>query len=101
MTAAVYYRLLAANPLPWFLERHNTSAIVVLIFIPIECMLKTLLIRWKKRQIAHKNQMVDHGASNSDTLVDMAVTVYPIHADQDFSTCGPWKNFLWATAWCY
>jgi len=32
--------------------------------------------------------MIDPAASNSDILVDLAVTVYPIHIDQAFSNCG-------------
>jgi len=33
--------------------------------------------------IVRKMQMVDFAASNNDTLVDSAVTVYPIHIDYE------------------
>jgi len=37
----------------------------------------------KQYQIVRIKQTVDHAASNSDTLVDWAVTVYPIHIGYD------------------
>jgi len=49
-------------------------------------MLKTLFRGYKQHQIVCKKQPGDPGASNSDTVVDSAVTVYPIHIDQWFST---------------
>jgi len=48
----------------------------------ITCMLKTLFRRCKQHQIVHKKQTVDPAAYNSDTFVDTAVTVYPIHVGE-------------------
>jgi len=51
-------------------------------------MLKALL-EFQRLQAARngpQKQTVDPAASNSDTLVNLAVAVYPIHLDQYFST---------------
>jgi len=42
-------------------------------------MLKALLRRRKQHQIVRKKQTVNPEAPNSDTLVDSAGIVYPIH----------------------
>jgi len=44
-------------------------------------MLKTLFRRYQQYLIIRKKQMIDPAAFNSNTLVDSAVTVYPIHVD--------------------
>ena len=45
---------------------------------PIKCTLKTL-----QHQTFRQKQTIDPGAPKSDTLVDSAVTVYPIYIDYD------------------
>jgi len=41
-------------------------------------MLKAIVRECKQHHIVHKKQTVDPAASNSDTLVDLAVTTRPI-----------------------
>ena len=50
---------------------------------PIGCMLQTLFRGWKQHQIVHNNQRVDPVACNSDTIVNLDVTFYPIHIDYE------------------
>ena len=59
------------------------SGLVARSWKPIKCILKTLF-RWcKQHQIVHKKQTVDLAASNSDSHVNLFVTVYPIHMDYE------------------
>jgi len=46
-------------------------------------MLTTLLRRCQQHQIVPKKQTVHPAASSSDTIVDSALTVYPIHTDYE------------------
>ena len=46
-------------------------------------MLKTLFRRCKQYQIVYKKQTVNPATSNSDTLVDSAVAIYPIHINYE------------------
>jgi len=51
-------------------------------------MLKILFKGCKRTIRAHKLIRVDPAASNSDTVVDSAVTVYQIHLDKGWANYG-------------
>jgi len=46
-------------------------------------MLNALFRGCKQHQIVRKKQTVDPATSNSDALIDLTVTVYPIHIDYE------------------
>ena len=77
------------------LERHNSSVVLVLNFIPAwsHAAGNWSSACWRPCSedasiTNRKKQTVDPATPNSDTLADSAETVYPIHIDQGFLTGG-------------
>jgi len=76
-------------------ERHNTSILLVLIFVPAcshaaenrsnACWRPCWEDPHMQYQFVRKKQTVNPAVPNSDTLVDAPVTVCPIHIDQGSS----------------
>ena len=74
------------------LERHNTSSVLVLIFVPSwshaaqnrsnACRRPCWEDPCMQYQFVRKKQTVHPAVPNSDTLVDASVTAYPPHIDQ-------------------
>ena len=78
----------------------------------IQCMLQVLLTRCEQHQIV-REKTVDPAVFNSDNIIDLAVTVYPIHIEQRSPSYGPWAKsglrrhfvnnekiiYLWNISW--
>jgi len=58
------------------------SRLVACSWKPIKCMQKALFRGLNQYKAIRIKQTVDHAASYCDTLIDSAVTVYPIHIDE-------------------
>jgi len=54
-------------------------------------MLQVLLTRCEQHQIV-REKTVDPAVFNSDNIIDLAVTVYPIHIEQRSPSYGPWAK---------